>query len=96
MRRMYIRVAQATMDPGKVDEVLALIREVGLPGMGEQPGFHNAYVGFNRATNQGVVVSTWDTEEHANFRASPEFVARVQALGMQPQAPLIYEVTDQI
>jgi hypothetical protein len=89
-------VAQATIDPSKLDDVLAVIREAGLPSMRQQPGLHNVYVGVDRATGHGVVVSTWDTQEQASFMASPEFVARIQALGMQPERPLIVEVTDQV
>ena len=68
MRRMYIRVSQGTNDPpSRVDDVLAVVREVGLPNMRQLPGFRSAYVGVDRATGGGVVVSIWDTQEQANF-----------------------------
>jgi hypothetical protein len=83
-----------------VDKVLAVVREVGLPNMRQLPGFRNAYVGVDRATGKGVVVSIWDTQEQANFTVTPEFIARMQAIGISPDqavpGPVIYEVTDQV
>ena len=100
MRRMYIRVSPGTNDPpSRVEQVLAVVREVGLPTMRQQPGFRNAYVGVDRATGNGVVVSIWDTQEQANFTVSPEFAERMQAIGIQADQairPMIYEVTDQV
>ncbi len=99
MRRMYIRVAQGTNDPpSRLDDVLAVVREVGLPNMRQSPGFRNAYVGVDRATGNGVVVSIWDTQEQANFTVTPEFLARMQALNIRPDQvrTVIYEVAEQI
>src|SRR4051794_25134489 len=99
---MYIRVAQVNIEPSKVDDVLAVVRDAGLPNMRQFPGFHNAYVGVDRTGGRGLVVSTWDTLEHASFTNAPDFIERLQAAGMQPGAgsgegagPAIYEVTDQ-
>lgn len=97
MRRMYIRVTRANNDPSRVDEGLAIIREMGIPSMREAPGIGNAWWAVDRATGQAVVVSTWDTLEHANQNlASPEMLARLQALGMEGLGVTVYEVTDQI
>ena len=92
---MYIRVASVTFDPSRLDEALASVREAGLPGMRESPGVQSVYVGVERATGRATVVSTWDTFEHANFAVSPDFITRMQKLGMQGERPVIYEVTDQ-
>jgi len=65
--------------------------------MREAPGIGNAWWAVDRATGQSVVVSTWDTLEHANQNlASPEMLARLQALGMEGLGVTVYEVTDQI
>jgi hypothetical protein len=56
MRRMYIRVTQGTGDPSKADEIGALIREMGLPGMRQLPGIQNLYAGVDGAT--GAVSSS--------------------------------------
>ena len=92
---MYIRVASVTFDPSRLDDAVASVREVGLPGMRESPGVRNVYVGVERKTGRATVVSTWDTLEHANFMVPPDFTARMQELGMQGERPVIYEVTDQ-
>jgi len=61
----------------------------------QSPGVRNVYVGVERKTGRATVVSTWDTLEHANFVVPPDFIARMQELGMQGERPVIYEVTDQ-
>lgn len=100
MRGMYMRVSAGTNDPpSRVNDVLAVVREVGIPTMRQLPGFRNAYVGVDQATGNGVVVSIWDTQAQANFALTPEFVARMQAIGVasdQEIRPVIYEVTDQV
>jgi hypothetical protein len=92
---MFIRLAQGNVDPSRLDEYLAVIRTA-LPTLREQPGFEHAYVGVNRATARSVIVATYDTEEHANIQPSPEALARLQAVGLQPEPITVFEVTDQI
>jgi Protein of unknown function (DUF3105) len=48
----------------------------------------------DRARAQAIVVSTWDTEEHARWspEALGEIGSRIQALGTQAEAPEIFEV----
>jgi quinol monooxygenase YgiN len=92
---MYIRVAQGKVDPSKADEVTAIMRE-GLPAMKQRPGFQNAWMGAH-PDGRGVIVSLWDTEEHASFRhtVAPETGERLRATGLQAEM-VVYEVTDQI
>jgi heme-degrading monooxygenase HmoA len=95
---MYIRLQLARVDPSKVDEVAAIMREV-LPTMKQRPGFQNAYIGAHRESGRGFVMTMWDTEEHASYTLGPEAAAtgaRLQALGVQGEPPVVYEVTDQI
>jgi quinol monooxygenase YgiN len=97
MQRMYIRLAQGKVDPSKLDEVSAILRE-GLPAMKQRPGFQNAYLGAHRESGRGFTLSMWDTEEHASYRhaVAPETGARLQALGLQVEPLTVYEVTDQL
>jgi hypothetical protein len=43
-----------------------------------------------------VIVATYDTEEHASIRPSPEAIARLQAVGLQPEPITVFEVTDEV
>jgi hypothetical protein len=89
---MFVRLAQGRVDPSKVDEVTAILRET-LAVTKQRPGFHPAYMGAHRESG----MTMWDTEEHASFTVPPEgAAARLQALGLQAEPPVIFEVTDQI
>ena len=92
---MFIRLAQGNVDPSRLDDYLAVIRTA-LPTLRAQPGFQNAYIGLNRATGRSVIVATYDTEEHASIQPSPEAIARLQAVGLEPEPLTVFEVTDQI
>ena len=62
---MFLRMTYGTSDQSRVDAVLATLREVGLPMMRQAPGIQDLYVAADRATGRVVIVSTWDTQEHA-------------------------------
>ena len=77
-------MAQVKNEPRRSDEAVAIVRELGIPGMREAAGIGNAWWAMNRETGQAVVVSTWDTLEYASQTlASPELQARLQALGVE-------------
>ena len=98
---MYIRIARGTTDPSRLDDVVAVLRDVGHPLMRQQAGFQNSSIGVNRTNGQVVIVSTWDTEEHASvsFAGATDFISRLQALGVdfgQQPGPALYEVAYQV
>ena len=90
---MYIRLGQGNIDPSRLDDVLRDIRS-GLSAASQRPGFRNAYVAVNRANARVVTISTWQTEEQASFAGSPQVTARRQTMGLQPEAIMVFEVTD--
>jgi hypothetical protein len=92
---MYMRLAQGNLDASRIDDYLAVLRSV-LPNLRTPPGFKNAYVGVNRETARGVVVTTYDTEEPPTTDPPAEVIARLQAAGLQPEPILVFEVTDEI
>lgn len=92
---MYIRLAQGNVDASRLDDYVAYVRTA-LPTLSQQPGFRNAYHAVNRERTRSVILSTWDTEEQAQPPSNPEGLARLQALGLQPEGYVVYEVTDQI
>jgi len=95
MPRMYIRLQQGKGNPSIVDEAVTIVRE-GLAPMKQRPGFQSVYIGVNRENGHGVIISTWDTEEHASYAVSPVPQPRLQALGWQPEPLRVFEVTNQI
>ena len=94
---MYLRVTYMTSDQSRLDDVLAALRQAGQPVMRQSPGFQNYSFGIDRAAGRIVVVSTWDTQEHANVQfADPDLGARLRAIGVQGEQPQIYELADQV
>lgn len=94
---MYLRVTYMTSDQSRVDDVLATLRQVGQPIMRQSAGFQSYYFGIDRAAGRIAVVSTWDTQEHANVQfASDDLRTRLEALGVHGEQPQVYEVADQV
>jgi hypothetical protein len=93
---VYLRVTRAAFDPANADAVAALGREV-RAAAARQPGFDRALSGYDRAAGRLVVVSVWDTAEHAGFDRTQQLgdlVARGQALGLRLEAPEVYELSE--
>ena len=60
---MYARVSTAEVQPGKMDEVIAVSRDAGLPAARQQPGFKGALWLTDRDANKLMAVSLWETRE---------------------------------
>lgn len=77
---MYLRITRARFDPSQSDPVLALVPEL--------------YAAVDRRTGEGMVLSTWDTEAHANHSCEhagrlTTVIQRFMALGVQMDPPRI-------
>ena len=92
---MYVRVTRGHGDPGKLDETLRLVPDVGA-AIRQLPGCQGVQVGFDRVSGRTVAVSTFDTLEQAQFTRESlgEPLARLAAAGWQGEAPEIYEVVE--
>ena len=90
---MYMRVTRTRIEPSKYDEGMRLAEDVLAAGR-TLPGFQGLYAAGDRSSGRGMVVTLWDTQEHANFSrdALGDVIQRAQALQMQMEAPEIYEV----
>jgi quinol monooxygenase YgiN len=90
---MYMRVARSRVDPSRVDEVSQLGLDV-VAAIRRLPGCQSATIGINRGTGEEVLVSTWDTEEHARFTrdALGDILSRVQSFGGQLDPPEFFEL----
>ena len=60
---MYARVSTAAVQPGKMDEVIAVSRESGLPAAQQQRGFKGALWLTDRDANKLMAVSLRETKE---------------------------------
>jgi heme-degrading monooxygenase HmoA len=93
---MFMRVVRGRFDPSRFDEAVGqqLGQDV-VASIRRQPGFQSLMNGADRTTGQTILVSTWDTEEHARFSrdALGDTQSRMQALGAEVEPPEFFEVT---
>jgi heme-degrading monooxygenase HmoA len=93
---MRIRVTPGKMQPGKMGEANAIMREA-FAAYGEAGGFLGGYVGGDDASGDGYVVTLWESDEAARAgseRARPILarLAAVSADGAAPTPPPSFEV----
>ena len=88
-----MRVTRNRVDPARFDAANHVVRDVAA-AVRQLPGNQSFMGGGNRATGEGIAVSTWDTEEHARGSRDvlSDLVTRLQALGFQMDPPEIFEV----
>ena len=65
---MYARMTMAQVQPARFDEAISTVREAFLPAAQEQPGYRGFLLLTDRATQQLVGISVWETE--ANLQSS--------------------------
>ncbi len=92
---MYMRVVRARIDPSRLNEAGGQIGPDLAKAIRRQPGFQSLTGGTDRSSGQTILVSTWDTQEHASYSpaALGEIQSRLRALGVQADPPEIFEVT---
>lgn len=75
---MFARVTQLEIDTVRtsVDEALAMFEADVLPILRSQPGYRGVYV-LSTNTGSGMLISFWDTAEHANAEGESGFYADV-------------------
>jgi hypothetical protein len=75
---MFARVTQLEIDTLRtsVDSALALFEDDVLPALRQQPGYQGLYV-LTTNTGGGLVISLWDSAEHASADAERGFYADV-------------------
>lgn len=77
---MFARVTQLEIDTVRtdVDDALTLFVDDVLPRLRTQPGYEGAYV-LATAEGKGMILSLWDTADHAAADAEQGFYADVLA-----------------
>ena len=89
----YMRVTRSQFDPARYEEVLSVNAD--LAGILQQlPGFQHYHQGVDRATGKSIIMTIFDTLEHAQFSRESlgEIIPRFQALGLSMEAPELYEI----
>jgi quinol monooxygenase YgiN len=93
----YMRVARSRADPATTDEERQVLQEV-IAATKRQPGCQSIVVGVDRTSGHTLIVSLWDTAEHARFSRDAlggEVLSKIQAIGGRPDPPEFFEVTSQ-
>lgn len=94
---IYARVLIAEGQPGKMDELIDLVRNSVLPVARQQQGFKGLLLLADRARRKGISIGLWETE--ADLKASEtsgyfqEQVAKFAHIYTAPPVREIYEVT---
>lgn len=93
---MHIRVTPGSMQPGKVQEALAVIGEI-LDGYRQAGGFQHGYAAVDEQSGEGMVVTLWDSEEAAQAAAQQAGqaltkLAPLMVSGQTPPIPRAYKV----
>jgi quinol monooxygenase YgiN len=92
----YMRVARSRADPATTEEVRRVLQDV-ITATRRQPGCQSVMVGVDWTSGHTLIVSMWDTEEHARFSRNGlggNVLQGVQAIG-RPDPPEVFEVTMQ-
>ena len=62
---MYARIATASVEPGKMDDLLRIYRESQLAALRQQKGFQRVLVLIDRDNDKAVAVSLFETDSDA-------------------------------
>ena len=94
---MHARVVTNEIQPGKMDEWLAIIRESIVPALKEQDGFQGFVALIDREHGQGIGYSMWTSSAAlAASETSGNYQRQIAKLGsVLAAAPVreVYEVT---
>lgn len=94
---MYARVVTSELQPGKIDEWIAILRDSIVPAAKQQPGFKGFIVLADRSANKGIAYSIWETEadltatETSNFYQ--EQIAKLRGVMATPPTRDLYELS---
>ena len=93
---MHSQVVRAQVQPGKVDEAVAIFRDSVAPAARQQKGFKNAYFLVDRSANKIVGFSLWESEADVAALAESHFyqeqAAKFAAVFAGPPEREVYEV----
>ena len=91
---MFLRVVHSSVDPAKIEDVLALKDEV-IAATKRQSGFVSFQGAVSRDTGAIITVSTWETESAGKLPLREilgDILDRLAAVGLQVKSVDTYEV----
>lgn len=93
---MFLRITRGRFDSSRYEEIWPLAQQVDAAAR-NLPGNQSCQTAIDRAGGKTISVSTWDTAQHANISRDTapvlgDLVRRLQAIGVQIEAPEIYEI----
>ena len=93
---MFLRITRGRFDSAKSDQVTSLAPDV-VTAAKKLPGLQSIYQASDASSGQAVIVSVWDSREHAQFDRSAlgDVISRFQSMGGQLEAPELYEIDAQ-
>jgi hypothetical protein len=89
---MFVRIVRSRLGPRfEVDPQLTTSLAAAVKGL---PGNQSFTGAIDRANSRAITISTWDTEQHANYSPAVlgEVQTRILAQGIQVDPPEVYEV----
>ncbi len=93
---MHSQVVRAQVQPGKVDEAVAIFRDSVAPAAQQQKGFKNTYFLVDRSANKIMGFSLWESGADIAALAESGFyqeqVAKFAAVFAGPPEREVYEV----
>jgi hypothetical protein len=89
------------MQPGKLEEVLQVIRDVVLPAARQAPGFKGLLMLTDPGTNQGIAIAFWESEADLHASEAPggyyrEELAKGAHFFSAPPVQEVYAVSLQV
>ena len=89
---MLARVVTIQVRPEKMDECIAIFKEINAPSIAAQPGFNHGHWFVNRASGEATSVTFWENE--ADEKASRANIPRlVQGMSHVLASQDVYQET---
>ena len=91
---MYVRITPIRFDLSREDSATQVSKDVVLPLLQGLPGFQRYHGGLDPAQGTGVAISYWETREQAQAvsEAVRTIGPQLQAAGIEPGSPVLYEI----
>ena len=89
---VHIRLSRGRFDPARYDELLQMTEQT-IEAARQVPGCRSFQIAIDRQAGRVIALSTWNDPDQAP--AISQLRARAEAIGVQFEAPEMYEVVAQ-